>query len=386
MSPVMSKPDKSATDQDSPPQTVPFAYLSEQFANPEPILDEIRALIATGDFTLGKAVTEFERRFAEFIGSDHAIGVNCGTDAIRLSLMAANVGPGDEVITAANTFIATVGAINEVGARPILVDVDDSFCFDVGQVERAISSRTKAVVPVHLTGNMVDMPRLMEVTHRHGIVVVEDACQAIGSRWNGKSAGNWGLTGTYSLHPLKFLNIWGDGGVVTTNDSAVAKKLWLLRNHGLADRDTIVTLGCNSRLDTLQAIVANRMLNDADHIIGRRNANAHAYDSGLAGVAQVRTPLRRSEVTHTFVTYQIFAEDRDGLLAYCRARGVDAKVHYPVPLYQQEGLKHFGYRKGDFPITDRQAATVLTLPVHQYVSPAQIDYVIATVREYYGVY
>lgn len=362
---------------------VPFAYLSEQFADPEPLLADIRALVATGDFTLGKALGEFEIAFAEYIGAKHAIGVNSGTDAIRLSLMAAGVGKGDEVITAANTFIATVGAIHETGARPVFVDVDDTFCLDIDQVAQAIGPRTKAIVPVHLTGNMVDMGRLLTLAERHGITVIEDACQAIGSRWNGKCAGNWGLTGTYSLHPLKFLNIWGDGGVITTNDVETDRRLRLLRNHGLVDRDTIVMMGCNSRLDTLQAVVAKRMLGDAPQIVERRNANAAVYDAGLAGLRQVRTPVRRPEVVHTFVTYQIFAEDRDGLLAHCKSRGIDAKVHYPLPVYQQEGLRQFGYKAGDFPVTDRQAKTIMTLPVHQFLERAQLDHTVSVIREYY---
>jgi dTDP-4-amino-4,6-dideoxygalactose transaminase len=381
----MSTPDKSPANCSNERVTVPFAYLSEQFADPEPILAEIRLLVGSGDFTLGKALAEFEDLFADFIGAKHAIGVNCGTDAIRLSLMAAGVGPGDEVITAANTFIATIGAISDVGARPKFIDVEDSFCLDVDQLEAAIGPRTRAIVPVHLTGNMTDISRVMTIADRRGFPVIEDACQAIGSRWDGRSAGNWGLTGAYSLHPMKFLNIWGDGGVITTNDSKIDRHLRLLRNHGLVDRDTIVLMGCNSRLDTLQAIVAKWMLKDANSIIQRRNANADLYDAGLEDIPQVRTPARRRNVVHTFVTYQIFAEDRDELLAFCKARGVDAKIHYPVPVYRQEGLKHFGYKAGDFPVTDRQASTILTLPVHQYLKRHQIDHVIATIRAYYNV-
>ncbi len=363
---------------------VPFAYLSDQFANPDAILADIRALVLTGDFTLGKAVGEFESAFAAYVGAKHAIGVNSGTDALKLSLMAAGVGPGDEVITAANTFIATVGAINEVGAKPVFVDVDASFCLNVDLVAQAISPRTKAILPVHLTGNVADMERVTTVAERHGIPVIEDACQAIGSRRGGRNAGCWGLTGTFSLHPLKFLNIWGDGGVVVTSDDAVDRKLRLLRNHGLADRDTIVTLGCNSRLDSLQAVVARRLLHDADTIIERRNANATAYDRGLAGVPQVKTPWRDPSVVHTFVTYQILAENRDGLLAYCKAHNVDAKIHYPVPVYRQEGLRHFGYKAGDFPVTDAQAASTMTLPVHQYLDAQQVEHVVSTVRDFYN--
>jgi dTDP-3-amino-2,3,6-trideoxy-4-keto-D-glucose/dTDP-3-amino-3,4,6-trideoxy-alpha-D-glucose/dTDP-2,6-dideoxy-D-kanosamine transaminase len=368
----------------APSTTVPFPYLKDQFAAPDGILAEIRALALTGDFTLGRAVGEFERAFADFVGAKHAIGVNSGTDALKLSLMAAGVGPGDEVITAANTFIATVGAIHEVGARPVFVDVDDSFCLSVEQMAQAISPRTRAIIPVHLTGNVADMESLLPIAQRHGIPVIEDACQAIGSRRNGKAAGTWGLTGTYSLHPMKFLNIWGDGGVIVTDDDSVDRKLRLLRNHGLVDRDTIVMMGCNSRLDTLQAVVAKRLLQDADEIVAKRTANAQTYDDGLAGIRQVKTPRRDAAVLHTYVTYQILAEDRDGLLAHCQSRGVDAKIHYPVPVYRQEGLRRFGYKAGDFPVTDRQAATTLTLPVHQYLERAQLQHAISIIREYYN--
>lgn len=363
---------------------VSFSYLDEQFADPEPFFEDLRTLVATGDFTLGKAVEEFETQFADWIGAGHAIGVNSGTDAICLSLLAAGIGPGDEVITAANTFIATVGAINETGAQTVFVDVDDSFCMDPDQFEGAIGPKTKAVIPVHLTGNMGDIPRVVAIASESGITVVEDACQGIGSRWNGKSAGTWGSIGTFSLHPLKFLNIWGDGGIIVTDDPDLDRHLRLLRNHGLVDRDTVVLLGRNSRLDTLQAVIASRLLRDADTIIKKRAVNSDAYKRGFANIPQVVVPHQRPEVIHSFVTYQIFAEDRDGLLEFCGDRGIETKIHYPVPVYRQAGLKHLGYSAGDFPVTDRQAATVLTLPVHQYLTRLQTDYVIETIREYYG--
>jgi dTDP-4-amino-4,6-dideoxygalactose transaminase len=366
------------------PIRVPFAYLGEQFADAEPLFEEIRRLVQTGDFTLGKAVAEFEAEFATFLGAHHAIGVNSGTDALKLSLKALGVGPGDEVITAANTFIATVGAICETGARPVLIDVDDSLCMDPERLGEAIGERTKAILPVHLSGNVADLPRILSLAERHGVAVIEDACQAIGSRLNDKAAGSWGLSGAFSLHPLKFLNVWGDGGVIVTNDDKFAQRLRLLRNHGLIDRDTIVLLGGNSRLDSLQALVARWVLGQADDIVARRNANAARYDEGFAAIAQLRLPPRRDGVLHSYVTYQAFAEDRNALLAHCVARGIECKVHYPLPLYRQPGLEHFGYRAGDFPVADRQAATTITFPVHQYLSDEQIDFAIRTVREFYG--
>ncbi len=361
---------------------MPFVYLREQFADAEPILAALRELVATGDFTLGKAVADFEAAFAARLAARHAIGVNSGTDALKLSLRALGVGPGGEVITAANTFIATAGAIADVGARPVFVDVDDSFCIDPDRIEAAITPKTKAIIPVHLTGNVADLPRIAAIAARHGVPIVEDACQAICSTLDGRCAGTWGITGTFSLHPQKFLNIWGDGGVIVTNDDALAQKLRLLRNHGLADRDTVVMLGVNSRLDSLQAVVARRVLDTAEAIIRRRNENAAIYDAGFAAIPGIRVPPRNPRVRHTFVTYQVFAEERDRLLAHCLANGVECKVHYPVPVYRQPALDHLGYRRGDFPVTDRQAAEAITFPVHQYLVREQLDHALAVVRDF----
>lgn len=376
-------------DPDPPPMsetktTVPFGYLREQFADAERIFAELRALVVTGDYTLGRAVAEFEAAFAARLGVRHAIGVNSGTDALKLSLRALGIGPGDEVITAANTFIATAGAIADVGAATVFVDVDDSFCIDPAQVERAIAAKTKAIIPVHLTGNVADIARISEIAGRRGIPIVEDACQAFCSTLDGRYAGSWGATGTFSLHPQKFINIWGDGGVIVTGDDALSHRLRLLRNHGLQDRDTVVLLGVNSRLDTLQAIVARHVLETSDEIIRRRNENAAVYDAGFAPIAGVRVPPRNPRVRHTFVTYQLFAKDRNRLLAHCIANGIECKVHYPVPLYRQPGLAHLGYRPGAFPVTDRQAAEAITFPVHQHLARDQLDHAIETVRRFYG--
>ena len=362
---------------------VPFSYLPEQFADTDAIFAALRELASSGDFTLGAPVREFEESFAAMTGSRHAIGVNSGTDALKLSLLAAGVGPGDEVITAANTFIATAGAINEVGARTMFVDCDDSFCLDIDRMERAIGSRTKAIIPVHMTGNVADMPRIMEIAERNGLTVIEDACQAIRARRGGCGAGTWGRMGAFSLHPLKFLNIWGDGGVIVSDDDDTAERLRLLRNHGFVDRDTVAMFGCNTRLDSVQAVVASHILPDSDDTIRRRNRNAAFYDAAFADVGGVRVPPREPEVEHAFVTYQIFADDRDGLYAHCLESGVDCKIHYPLPLYRQKGLAHLGYKAGDFPVADRHAETIITLPVHQYLSEPQLAHVVSIVRGFY---
>jgi aminotransferase EvaB len=360
---------------------VPFSYLPEQFADPEPIFSRLRDVIATGDFTLGKAVSEFEARFANAVGVQFAFGVGSGTDGLRLALKALRVGPGDEVITAANTFIATVGAIADTGAMTKFVDCKDDFCMDVSLLQAAITPRTKAIIPVHMTGAMVDMPRLLAIAEARGIPVIEDACQAVKSSLDERPAGSWGVIGAFSLHPLKFINIWGDGGVMTTNDSDIAKRISLLRNHGLQSRDVIVSMGVNSRLDTVQAVVALHVLDQVDWIASQRRMNAVLY--GLADIKQVKVPPRDPRVVHSYVTYQVLVERRDALLAHCAARAIECKIHYPIPLYCQQGLRHLGYKRGDFPVTDRHADTTITLPLHQYLSRDQLSFVVEAIAEFY---
>ena len=363
---------------------VRYSYLLEQFAEIEEILDEFRRFVPTGDFTLGRPLADFEERFAELIGTTYAIGVGSGTDALKLGLKAAGVGHGDEVITAANTFIATVGTINELGARPVFVDCDDGFCMDVGQVEAAITPRTRALLPVQLTGNITDMPRLMAIAAAHGLPVVEDACQGILAAVEGQNAGSFGLAGGFSLHPLKNLNVWGDGGVVVTSDDETNRRLRLLRNHGLRNRDEVEMLGYNSRLDTLQAIVGNWLIGQAREVTAKRIANAAYYDRHFAEIPGIRVPPRRPGVRHVFHLYMVFAEQRDALFRHCLARGVECKVHYPIPLYRQDGLRAFGYRPGDFPVADRHATEIITFPADQHLEREHLDIVIETVREFYA--
>lgn len=363
---------------------VRYSYLREQFAAPEPILAELAKLVRSGDFTLGKPVGEFEARFAALIGTRHAVGVGSGTDSLKLSLKALGIGPGDEVVTAANTFIATAGAIAELFAVPRFVDCDDTFCIDVKQLEAAITPRTRAIMPVHLTGEPADMPEIMRIAERRGLPVVEDACQAILAEIGGKRAGTWGRSAGYSLHPLKNLNVWGDGGVIVTDDDALAERLRLLRNHGLKNRDEIAILGCNSRLDSVQAIVGNWLIGQTEQITSRRIANADYYDSALRGVAGVRLPPRRAGVRRVFHLYMIFAERRDELYRFCLERGVSAKIHYPIPLYRQEAFRDHGYRAGQFPVADRHAGEVISFPVDQHITRSQQDMVIDTIKAFYG--
>ena len=363
---------------------VRYSYLPQQFADIDGLLAEIKAFVATGDFTLGKPLAEFERRFAGLIGMRHAIGVNSGTDAIKLALKACGVGPGDEVITAANTFIATVGAIAELGARPVFVDCLDTFCMDVDQVEGRITERTKAVVPVHFTGYMTDMNKLGPICRKHGLAIVEDACQGILAAIDGKNAGTWGNAGAFSLHPLKNLNVWSDGGLIVTDDDALDRQLRLLRNHGMRNRDEIEILGYNSRLDTIQAVVGNWLLPQTEEITSKRIANASYYDRHFAALPQIRIPPRIPGWRIVYHLYIVFAEDRDRLLKHCLDRGIEAKVHYPIPLYRQQALKYLGHQPGDFPVTEAHAQTIITFPVDQHLTRAEQDYVIQAVQDFYA--
>jgi len=363
---------------------VRYSYLQQQFENCDDLWDSLKKFVSTGDFTLGKPLLEFENKFAELIGTKHAIGVNSGTDAIKLSLKALGVGYGDEVITAANTFVATVGAITELGAKPVFIDCDDTFCMNIDLLEDAITSRTKAIVPVHFTGYMTDMPKLIPIAEKHSLPIVEDACQSILGAIDGKNAGTWSKAGAFSLHPLKNLNVWSDGGIIVTNDDFLSEQLRLLRNHGLIDRDTIGILGYNSRLDTLQAVVGNWLIPQTEAIAEQRIKNAAYYDKHLGVIPQITLPPRPANFKIVYHLYIFFADKRDQLLEYCLHKGIEAKVHYPVPIYRQPALKHFGYKEGDFPVTDAHTYKILTIPCDQHLKQEEIDYVIQTITEFYS--
>lgn len=364
---------------------VAYSYLDKQFAEIDEIFSDIRELVRTGDYTLGAAVSEFEEQFAAQVGVRHAIGVNSGTDALTLALQGLGVGPGDEVITAPNTFIATVGAIVAAGARPVFADVNAEHNIDPALIESATTPRTRAIVPVHLSGNPADMPAIMAIGRRRGVAVVEDACQAFTATIDGQPVGSFGAAAAFSLHPLKPLNVWGDGGIIVTDSGALADHLRLRRNHGLRNRDTVEIFGINSRLDTLQAIVGKHLLRQVMTVTDRRIENARRLDKGLKPLGDcIMIPPRRSGIRHVYLTYVVQAKDRDGLLRFLLERGVQAKIHYPVPLHLQPACRELGYKPGDFPVCEAQAQQIITLPAHQYLTGEEIDYVIELVRGFYG--
>ncbi len=364
---------------------VPYSFLDRQFEDPEPYLDEMRELVARGNFTLGAPVEQFERQFAEYCGVPHAVGLASGTDALMLALQAVGVGHGDEVVTVSATFIATVGAVASVGARPVFVDVDDGIVMDPAKVEAAITPRTRAILPVHWSGNVADMPRLKEIADRHGLPIVEDACHAIGARLESQAAGNVGDVACFSFHPVKHVNAWGDGGILVTRSDDLAASVRIARNYGLVDRDEAETFARNSRLHTLQVPVLRRQLSVFEDVVVRRNEIARQYDAAFADLdGQVRLPRRRAEVRHSFVIYVVMTEQRDAMIAHLRARGVDARIHYPIPMHLTRAGRKLGHTEGDLPVTEAYARETITLPAHQYLTDEQVAHTIEAVRSFFS--
>ena len=359
-------------------------YLAEQFADYEDIFAKIRQVVLKGDFTLGRAVDDFERQFASISGTEHAISVNSGTDALRLSLIGLGVRAGHEVITTPFTFYATIGAIVTVGARPVFVDIQDDYNIDPAYIEAAITSRTKAILPVHWSGKPCRMDEIKAIAEKKGLAIVEDACHAIKATLDDQPAGSFGEAGCFSMHPLKNLNVWGDGGVIVTNSRILANDLRLLRNHGLINRDECAIFAFNSRLDTIQAVVASHLLQKIDQITDARIANAEYFDRGLGAIPQVRVPPRDSRVKQVFHIYSIECERRDELQRFLITKGVDAKVHYPTPMHLQPAARDYGHKVGDFPRAEALCKSVLSIPVHEYVSNGQREQVVDLIKDFYS--
>ncbi|MCG2717543.1 MAG: DegT/DnrJ/EryC1/StrS family aminotransferase [Nanoarchaeota archaeon] len=362
---------------------VGYSYLKEQFGEHKKIFEEIENLLETSDFTLGKPVEEFEQKFAKLCDTKYAVGVGSGTDALLLSLKALDIGAGDEVITTPNTFFATVGAIVTAGATPVFVDNNEEYTIDTALIDDVVTEKTKAIMPVHLTGCPSDMPTIMDIADKHNLQVVEDACQAISASIDGKKAGSFGITGAFSLHPLKNLNVWGDGGLITTNSDEMRDKLRLLRNHGLINRDVCEFFAYNSRLDSLQAIVGNYLIEKAEDITNTRIENAKYYDEKLSKLSDITIPHRRKNVRQVYHTYVIQAKERDKLLEFLLEKDIEAKIHYPIPMHLQPAAKYLGYKEGDFPVCEAQTRTIITLPVHQHLTDEQKRYVVDKVKEFY---
>ena len=301
-----------------------------------------------------------------------------------MSLKVLGVDNGDEVITTPFTFFATVGSIATTGAKPVFVDCGDDLNIDPDLIEAAITSKTKAIMPVHWSGRPCDMDKINAIAEKHGIAVVEDACHAIKATYKNRPTGGLGNFGCFSFHPLKNLNVWGDGGIITTNSDEHAKRLKLIRNHGLIGRNECVEFGYNSRLDTVQAVVVKHMLGKIDHITDSRISNATYLDENLKGIKQISLPVRDAELKEVFHLYMFNADNRDELQEYLISKGIDAKVHYPIPMHLQVAAQKYGYKQGDFPMCEKAGKSVISLPVHEFVTKENLDKVIYHVKSFYG--
>ena len=361
---------------------VSYVDFSKQYARQrEEILKATDQVMASGQYILGEAVQQFEINFAKLCNTKYAIGVANGTDALVLSLKALGVGPGDEVITVPNSWISSASCIALVGATPVFVDVGQDQNMDMDKLEKSITSRTKAIIPVHLKGACVDMGSLLEIANIHNLVVIEDAAQAAGAKYNGNMAGSMGHVGCFSLHPLKNLNCAGDGGVIVTNDDYLAEQLFLLRNHGLKSRDEVLFWGYNSRLDSLQAAILNYRMTRLSKIIEQRCHFAEIYRSRLS--QWVYCPQDRPDCYDVYHLFVIQTSQRNALKKYLQAEGIQTAIHYPIPTHLQPCAKYLGYKPGDFPVVEAQCQQILSLPMHSELSKAEVEWIADTIVRFF---
>ncbi len=358
---------------------VPFLDLNAQMATIRPEVDAaIARVLDSTQFIMGEELTAFEQEFAQFCGTRECVGVDSGLSALELVLRAWGVGPGDEVITGAHTYIATVTAISMVGAEPVLVEVDPAtYLLDPRAIEAAITPRTKAIIPVHIYGQTVDMDPLMEIARRHQLLVLEDACQAHGARYHGRRAGSLGHAAAFSFYPGKNLGAAGDGGAITTDDGELAGRLRMLRNYGQTVKYHHETLGYNHRLDSLQAAILRVKLPRLDGWNAGRRRVADAYMRGLAGLPLVLPAVGAANepVWHLFV---VRVADRDGVQRHLRETGVDAGLHYPIPIHHQHAYPQLAHLR--FPVSEVIAAECLSLPMYAEMTEAQIEQVVGALR------
>jgi dTDP-4-amino-4,6-dideoxygalactose transaminase len=348
---------------------IPLVDLKAQHAE---IFDEVSAglaqVIADSAFILGPAVREFEEAFARYCEVSHCVGVANGTDAIELTLRALGIGPGDEVIVPANTFIATALGVVRAGARPVIVDCDGYQLLDPGRIEAALTPRTRAVMPVHLFGQIADMKVIGEIAAARGLFVIEDAAQSQGARRNGRRSGGFGIAAATSFYPGKNIGAYGDAGAVLTSSDEIAARLRKLRNWGSETKYHHPEIGFNSRLDTIQAVVLSAKLKRLDAWNEARRRAAARYDALLSGIEGIELPRTLPGNEHVWHLYVIRVPRRDEVLAKLNAEGIGAGIHYPVPLHLHGALRDLGYRKGDFPIAEKAAAEILSLPIYPHIT------------------
>ena len=367
----------------SPTQiVVPFVSLGlHDLGLKAAVMGAVERVLEHGQYILGPEVGDFETRFATLCGCRYAVGVSDGTHALILALRALGIGPGDEVITPPNSFLASTSAVVLSGARPVFVDVGEDLNIDPDLIGAAVTPRTRAIIPVHLTGRPAAMEHIVSLASRSGLSIIEDAAQGVGATLNGRAVGTFGTFGCFSLHPLKNLAACGDAGMITTDSEDLAAGLRQARNHGLRDRDTCETWAFNARLDALQAAILSAKLDYLRQWTTAKRCLAARYREALADV--VKVPDERPGELAVYQTFVVCAERRDDLQRHLAARGIESKVHYPIPLHLQPAAAGLGYKKGDFPVAERLAGEILSLPIYPGLSEGQQEAAIAGVRSFY---
>jgi len=363
---------------------IPYVDLALQHQTfKEDLLRAVAGVLETGQFILGEETALFEKEFARLCQTRFAVGVNSGTDALVLALKALGIGPGDEVITAPNSYLASASCIALAGATPRFADVRDDLNIDPEQVARAITPKTKAIIPVHLTGKPARMRELTELADARGLHVIEDAAQAVGARLDGKPVGSLSQVGCFSLHPLKNLNACGDAGILTTNDEALCRRVSLLRNHGQPNRNDCLEFSMVSRLDSIHAAMLRVKLRRLNEITARRRANAARYREMLSACERLTCPVDAPGEFCVYHTFVIQADERDRLVQHLAAKGIGTAIHYPVPIHLMTVGRQMGFREGDFPVAERLASRILSLPIYPELADAQIDEVTGAILDFY---
>lgn len=365
---------------------IELVHLQRQFQSiKDEIIPQIEAVIDSGHYILGPNVRLLEAEAAIYLGVKHAVGVANGTDALVLTLDACGIGPGDEVITTPFTFFASAEAISRVGAVPVFVDIDEqTYNLDVERLEEAITERTKAIIPVHLFGQPADMKEIMDIAKRHGLLVIEDACQAFGAEYHGMRAGSIGHAACFSFFPTKNLGTVGDGGLVTTNDDQLAERIRQLRHHGSKKKYYHERIGYNSRLDELHAAILRVCLRKLDGWNAERRRLAARYNERLSGHSHLHLPQEAKGRKHIYHLYCLESAKRDEMLRVLQQAGVQSAVYYPLPLHLQEAYRHLGSQWGDYPVAEQKSQRLFAVPLSPFLKEEEQDVVIRVLREAEG--
>ncbi len=364
---------------------IPLVNLRKQYAPlKNEILSGVERVLDGMQLFLGENVQALEREFAQFCGTRHGIGVSDGTAALHIILRAMGIGPGDEVITVSHTFIATVEAILLAGARPVFVDIDpNTYLMDVAQVKSRITPRTRAVLPVHLYGQTVDMDPLLELAAQYDLKVIEDACQAHGAEYKGRRAGSLGDAAAFSFYFSKNLGAYGEGGFITTNSDELAHRARMIRDHGSERRYFHDRIGLNGRLDEIQAVVLRTKLLHLADWNEQRRSHARQYQNLLRGTPVI-TPAECSENRHVYHLFVVRVRERDELQAWLKTRGVSTGIHYPVPAHLQKAMECLGYEADDLPVTERVTSEIMSLPMYAELTNEEIQYVTNSIKDFFG--